>query len=149
MKTSIFTQITQPVALYEYWKGLSKSEQVTYLMEQYEAAVYAQNSLNVDLTEYFRGVANELEQMESESQVSYDFEDDKEGDRVDVMIDDAHILIESNNLKAVRFVTYKFIESGYILQRDHPIEKMFRKDKVTRYLRVFKIINQATDICTN
>jgi hypothetical protein len=66
MKTSIFTQITQPAALFAYWKELSKSEQVTYLMEQYESAVYAQNSLNVDLTEYFQGVANELEQMESE-----------------------------------------------------------------------------------
>jgi hypothetical protein len=149
MKTSIFAQITQPAALYEYWKGLTVSEQVTFLFEQYEAAMYAQDSLNVDLSEYFQSVANELEQMESESQISYDFEDDSEGDRVDVMIDDVHILIESNNLKAVRFVTYKFVESGYILQRDLPVEKMFRKDKVTRYLRVFKIINQATDICTN
>jgi hypothetical protein len=149
MKTSIFAQITQPAALFAYWKELSKSEQVTYLLEQYEAAMYAQDSLNIDLSEYFRGVANELEQMESESQVSYDFEDDSDADRVDVMIDDTNILIESNSLKAVRFVTYKFIESGYILQRDHPVEKMFRKDKVTRYLRVFKIINQANDICTN
>ena len=65
------------------------------------------------------------------------------------MIDDQNIMIESNSLKALRFVTYKFIESGYILRRDISIEKMFRKDKVTRYLRVFKIINQAPDLCFN
>ena len=58
-------------------------------------------------------------------------------------------MIESNSLKALRFVTYKFIESGYILRRDLAVEKMFRKDKVTKYLRVFKIINQASDLCFN
>ena len=36
MKTSIFAKITQPAALYEYWKGLTKPEQVTFLFEQFE-----------------------------------------------------------------------------------------------------------------
>jgi hypothetical protein len=148
MKTSIFSQMSQPYTLYEYWKSLDGSEQLNYLFDQYEAGMYAQDTLNLDLSQYFKDIAADLEQAESESQ-AYEFEDDLDADRVDVMIDDTNILIESNSLKAVRFVTYKFIESGYILQRDLPVEKMFRKDKVTKYLRVFKIINQAPDICTN
>ena len=148
MKTSIFSQMSQPYTLYEYWKSLDGSEQLNYLFDQYEAGMYAQDTLNLDLSQYFKDIAADLEQAESESQ-AYEFEDDLDADRVDVMIDDTNILIESNSLKAVRFVTYKFIESGYILQRDLPVEKMFRKDKVTKYLRVFKIINQANDICTN
>ena len=148
MKTSIFSQMSQPYTLYEYWKSLDKSEQLNYLFDQYEAGMYAQDTLNLDLSQYFKDIAADLEQAESETQ-AYEFEDDLDADRVDVMIDDTNILIESNSLKAVRFVTYKFIESGYILQRDIPVEKMFRKDKVTKYLRVFKIINQANDICTN
>ena len=148
MKTSIFSQMSQPYTLYEYWKSLDKSEQLNYLFDQYEAGMYAQDTLNLDLSQYFKDIAADLEQAESETQ-AYEFEDDADADRVDVMIDDTNILIESNSLKAVRFVTYKFIESGYILQRDKPVEKMFRKDKVTKYLRVFKIINQANDICTN
>lgn len=148
MKTSIFSQMSQPYTLYEYWKSLDGFEQLNYLFDQYEAGMYAQDTLNVDLSQYFKDIAADLEQAESESQ-AYEFDDDADSDRVDVMIDDTNILIESNSLKAVRFVTYKFIESGYILQRDHPVEKMFRKDKVTKYLRVFKIINQAPDICTN
>jgi len=148
MKTSIFSQMSQPYTLYEYWKSLDKSEQLNYLFDQYEAGMYAQDTLNLDLSQYFKDIAADLEQAESETQ-AYEFEDDADADRVDVMIDDTNILIESNSLKAVRFVTYKFIESGYILQRDIPVEKMFRKDKVTKYLRVFKIINQAPDICTN
>ena len=65
------------------------------------------------------------------------------------MIDDQNILIESNNLRAVREVTNHFMESGYILARDRKLEKMFRKDKITRYLRVFTIISQVTTICLN
>ena len=70
-------------------------------------------------------------------------------EHVDVMIDDENIMIESNSLRAVRHVTYKFIESGYILKRDIALEKMFRKDKSTRYIRVFKIINYSSEMCLN
>ena len=65
------------------------------------------------------------------------------------MIDEQNIMIESNSLKALRFVTYKFVECGYIIRRDHAVEKMFRKDKVTRYLRIFRIIDQSAGICLN
>ena len=48
-----------------------------------------------------------------------------------------------------RTIVYKFIESGYILQRDKNMEKAFKRDKITRYMRVFKIIDQISCICTN
>ena len=68
---------------------------------------------------------------------------------VDVMIDDRNIMIESNSLRAVRHVTYKFVESGYILQRDLATEKIFRKDKTTRYIRIFRIISYVNSMCLN
>jgi hypothetical protein len=70
-------------------------------------------------------------------------------DFVDVIIDDENIMIESNSLKALRHVKDKFIESGYMLQRDLATEKMFRKDKTTRYIRVFRIINYTSSMCLN
>ena len=79
---------------------------------------------------------------------AYEFDLDAE-DRVDVMIDDSNIMIESNNLKALRAVSYKFVEAGYILRRDVILEKVFKKDKLTKYLRIFRIINQVTDLCSN
>ena len=69
--------------------------------------------------------------------------------QVDVMIDDQNILIESNSLKALRIIRNRFIENGFILLRDEDTEKMFKKDKFTKYLRVFKIINQTDPICYN
>jgi hypothetical protein len=70
-------------------------------------------------------------------------------DRVDVLIDDDNIMIETNSLKALRHVFTKFVESGFILRRDRETEKMFRKDKMTKYLRVFYIIDQISGICFN
>ena len=65
------------------------------------------------------------------------------------MIDDDNIMIEANSLRALRDVINRFIESGYILRRDLALEKSFRKDKVTRYMRVFYIVDQITGICSN
>jgi hypothetical protein len=66
-----------------------------------------------------------------------------------VMIDDENIMIESNSLRATRHIIYKFMESGYIIQRDKNMEKTFKRDKVTRYLRIFRIINQTDSLCIN
>ena len=65
------------------------------------------------------------------------------------MIDDEIIMIEANSLRALRLVKNRFIEAGYILQRDVEQEKMFRKDKVTKYMRIFYIVDQITGICFN
>jgi len=58
------------------------------------------------------------------------------------MIDEENILIESNSLKTIRIVIRNFFELGYILRRDPVVEKMFKENKTTRYLRVYTIINQ-------
>jgi len=63
---------------------------------------------------------------------------------VDILIDDKRIMIESNSLSAIRKVIRKFMESGYIMSRDLKLEKIFKEDKVTRYMRVFRIINHAS-----
>jgi hypothetical protein len=70
-------------------------------------------------------------------------------DYVEVLIDDDNIMVESNSIKAIRQIVYRFFESGYILQRDKNMEKMFKRDKITRYLRIFRIIDQVSVICTN
>ena len=69
--------------------------------------------------------------------------------RVDVLIDDDNIMIESNSLRAIRHITLKFVESGYILARYKDMEKTFRKDKITKYMRIFRIIDQVSTICPN
>jgi len=69
--------------------------------------------------------------------------------KVNVTIDDTNIMIETNSLSALRHVSYRFVESGYVLQRDRLTEKMFQKDKITKYIRVFRILNYASSICSN
>ena len=107
----------------------------------------------LDLSAFFTEVQENLEQynrhIDYETNIIESLPDYKDTDFVDVMIDDENITIESNSLRAVRHVTYKFIESGYILRRDIALEKMFRKDKSTRYIRVFKIINYSSEMCLN
>ena len=103
----------------------------------------------IDLSKFFEAVKETLVSQQQEQFLPQTEEFGADVDRVDVMIDDENIMIESNSLKALRFVSSKFMESGYILQRDKETEKMFRKDKVTRYLRVYRIINQVSGICIN
>lgn len=149
---SLFSSIQKTYSEYEFWKTLSNEDKVNFLFDMYSVQTHA--SKLIDLESFFKGIKDELDESESdeEPEMSYvesiEFESDST-DRVDVMIDDSNIMIESNNLKALRAVTYKFVESGYILRRDTIMEKLFRKDKMTKYLRIFKIINQSTDLCFN
>jgi len=153
MKT-VFSYIFVNYAEHQFYLTLPDADRLLYLFDVYDIE---KNKLSgLDLSSFFEGLKDSLIDSRIENSEShyepYEYEDfpgDANVDRVDVMIDDTNIMIESNSLKAVRFVTYKFVESGYILQRDLAIEKMFRRDKVTKYLRVFKIINQATDLCFN
>jgi hypothetical protein len=144
----IFSHMVFNYSEYQYWLTLPDSEKLIYLFDAFSAVSQQTKITKLDLSEFFNSIKPELENNSMDDQIEDLFERD-DIDRVDVMIDDQNIMIESNSLKALRFVTYKFIESGYILRRDISIEKMFRKDKVTRYLRVFKIINQAPDLCFN
>jgi hypothetical protein len=143
MKT-IFNLISIDKVQYNYFSQLSPADKLFYLFDVYE--MYGVNKTKaIDLTEFFTGVQDSLEY---EINVSQDVFPDNV-DRVDVMIDDQNIMIESNKLSAIRHIVSKFMESGYLISRDIDTEKMFKKDKLTRYMRIFKIISRGSTICLN
>ena len=144
MKT-VFDVMQVNYAEYSYFKQLKKAERVKFFFELYEAELIRSSGLN--LNSFFESLRDQFIQQESESvQAS---KTDLPEDAVEVMIDDENIMIESNSLRATRHIIYKFMESGYIIQRDKNMEKTFKRDKVTRYLRIFRIINQTDSICIN
>jgi hypothetical protein len=136
----IFENIIINYSEYEYFKQLPKADRIHYFFDLYQMNETSKGVL--DLKSFFESVHSSLSE-------NNEHELDDNVDRVDVTLDEDNIMIESNSLRAVRHVTYKFIESGYIIQRDIAVEKMFKKDKVTRYIRVFRIINYVTGICLN
>ena len=144
MKT-IFDSMFINYAEYSYFKQLNATDKVLYLFETWDATVA--RSAGINLNSVFDLIQ---ESLDSNDRIIPDRSDAaSDTEHVDVMIDDENIMIESNSLRATRHIIYKFIESGYILRRDTKMEKMFKKDKVTRYLRVFKIIDQTATICLN
>ena len=148
MKT-IFDSIHVGLPEFEYFNQLPKQDQIQYFFDIYEAQTTIQNdsSLIPNLKSFFESVHSSLDNENVETDKSAIESENVQ--RVDVTIDDENIMIESNSLRAVRHVTNKFIESGYIIQRDPATEKMFKKDKVTRYIRVFRIIDFISGICLN
>jgi len=146
MKT-IFDLMTVNYAEYSYFKQLPKNERVSFFMELYDAASYRYSDSGLDLGKFF---ATLKDQILDSKEINSDYSQiPRNTDYVDVMIDDKNLMVESNSLKAVRHIIYKFIESGYILQRDKTMEKTFKRDKITRYMRIFKIIDQIPCICIN
>ena len=153
---SIFNKIFITKAEYSLVNSMEDADKVLYLFDVYESTIM-QSGKALDLSAFFTEVRNNLDQYNSvdvsDELIKHDDfitpPNDKNIDFVDVMIDDQSILIESNSLRAAKHVTYKFIEAGYILSRDTATEKMFKKDKVTKYIRVFKIISQANSMCPN
>lgn len=144
MKT-VFDVMQVNYAEYSYFKQLKKAERVKFFFELYEAELIRSSGLN--LTSFFESLREQFIQQESESVQTSKTELPE--DAVEVMIDDENIMIESNSLRATRHIIYKFMDSGYIIQRDKNMEKSFKRDKVTRYLRIFRIINQTDSICIN
>ena len=143
MKT-IFDSMFINYAEYSYFKQLNAADKVLYLFETWDATVARSSGIN--LNSVFDLIRESIDPDDLNIQLR---ETASDIDHVDVMIDDENIMIESNSLRATRHIIYKFIESGYILRRDTKMEKVFKKDKVTRYLRVFKIIDQTATICLN
>lgn len=146
MKT-IFNSMEVNYAEYSYFKQLPKADRIQFLFEIYDAAIARQNG-SIDLTEFFMSVQDYVTQS-SEQKFDAMAELQSDPDQVAIIIDDTNIMIESNSLRATKHIIYKFFESGYILRRDKDLEKMFRKDKVTKYLRIFNIVDQISTICTN
>jgi hypothetical protein len=141
MKT-IFDTITVNYSEYSYFDKLDSDAQLKYVFEIYDEAIQTNSTL--DLTGFFQSIHESLQKPDLPDIESYDSHD-----RVDVLIDDETIMIESNSLRAVRHIALKFVEAGYILARAHDMEKSFKKDKITRYMRIFKIIDQVSTICFN
>jgi hypothetical protein len=130
---------------YSYFKELSNADKLQYMFESYESKDMPDTDLN--LSTFFESIKSAViiehdTFYESENYIASD-------QKVDVTIDDTNIMIETNSLKALRHVSYRFVESGYILQRDRLTEKMFQKDKITKYIRVFRILNHTSSICSN
>jgi len=149
---TIFDRIFIGKAEYLAVMTMHASERIENLFDLYDST--SKQTRSMDLSAFFSEVQKNLEQYQDTPIVdSHDVisplpaADNTEF--VDVMIDDHNIMIESNSLRAVRHVTYKFVESGYILQRDIATEKMFRKDKTTRYIRIFRIISYVNSMCLN
>ncbi len=150
MKT-IFDVLFVSYSEYEYFKTSSDVEKMNFLFELYDSRII--DSGQFDLSDFFNSVQQNLnaytQSYNEQDIIQPDLQQSNNVDYVDVTIDDETIMIESNSLRATKHVTYKFIESGYILRRDIVTEKMFKKDKLTRYIRIFKIISQAFEICPN
>jgi hypothetical protein len=144
-----FNQIFISKEEFNFFLTLNIQERVDYLFGLYES--YSRSDANLDLSDFFRSVAasleskQEFEATESES----NSKSDSKLHQVSVMIDDDNIMIEADSLRAIRIVANKFMQSGYILQRDKKTEKMFQKDKITKYMRIFHIVDQITGICFN
>ena len=139
-------------AEYSYVIDLTPIEKFKYLLEKFDI----ESNKDLNLTQFFTDLADSYTEEDidnlprSGSQLSFDeYEESDDGDRVDVMIDDEHILIETNNLKSLRVIVKNFFESGYILRRDQNAETMFRTSKVTKYLRVYKIAGIVNMMCLN
>ena len=131
---------------YSYFKELSGSDKIEYLIEIYDLELRKQNldqNLADGLNDFFNEIPNEEEQ-EFEF-AAYDMHGSE--DRVDIMIDRENVLVESNSLKSVRYMIKKCMESGYLLKRDKETEKIFKKNKVARYLRIYNIIGTENHLC--
>jgi len=144
MKT-VIDHISITYSEYSYFKELSNADKLQYMFESYESKDMPDSYLN--LSTFFESIKSAviIEHDTFHESTNYVNSDQK----VDVTIDDTNIMIETNSLSALRHVSYRFVESGYILQRDRLTEKMFQKDKITKYIRVFRILNYASSICSN
>jgi hypothetical protein len=147
-----FEKIFISKAEYMYFLTLSNDERLNYIFGLYESAGFTLMN-GSQLTSFFESIHESLSESET---MLYDtpmpveyIEPSANDNRVDVLIDSDNIVIETNSLRGLRVVINQFMETGYILKRDVSCEKMFRKDKVTRYLRVFTIIDRITGICLN
>ena len=155
---TIFDNIIVKLPQLNYFQQLTAVEKIYYLFELFETSKYTDNFSNADLA---AGLETFFNQLDNESDYyeqnydhmpefeSYDIGDGTNSTRVDVLVDNENLVLESNSLKAVRNIKDKFLDCGYLLLRDEEIEKIFRPDKVTRYLRVYRIIGRTFHLCYN
>ena len=143
---NIYNNILISLPEYNFFRELRDVEKIQYLLEVYDIETKRNGNIINGLNNFFDDISDEDFQHGIEFD-SIEYGDKK--DRVDIMIDNENIIIESNSLKALRSIAYKFMDGGYIISRDKNTEKLFVKDKITRYLRVFKILGQSNCLCYN
>jgi len=129
---------------FNFFQQLSSSEKFLYLTEIYELETKKNSNNNIveNLQTFFEDVT-ELQQYDVFNTSGEEF------DKVDVLVDNENLVLESNSLSSVKQIKNRFIDEGYVITRDSEIEKMFKKNKITRYLRVYKIIGRVFHLCYN
>ena len=155
---NVFQHITVSKNEYQVMLQYTASEKLQYLINVF------QNQFEFDSPDLLKPLDDFFDELASSMPLDMDDADDDDDaeivdfdsddsydskNRVDILIDNDNVLVESNSLKALRHIVYNFFDTGYILQRDSETEKMFRKDKLTRYLRVYRIVGVGTIICPN
>ena len=160
---NIFQHITMTKAEYQVMLQYSPAEKFQYLTDIFQSHQDLSKSLETeDFSKTLGDFFDELTKgMDSDDPTEDDDDDDESyyevnsedipdsKNRVDILIDDDYVLVESDSLKALKHIVNNFFDNGYILHRDTETEKMFRKDKLTRYLRVYSIIGINPVICPN
>ncbi len=149
---NIFDNITVRLPELHYFQQLLRKEKIYYFLELYETSANSQELQTSGLKEGLQQFFDDLE-FESTNELpyyeSYDIGSDDHYNRVDILVDNENLVIESNSLKAVRSIKDKFLDCGYLLIRDTDVEKVFRVDKITKYVRVYKIIGRTFHLCLN
>ena len=149
---NIFDNIIVNLPQFHYYQQLEPIEKIHYFIEIYETALYAENYTSASFAEgldEFFDEYNLNENDEIPEFESYDVGNGFNSNRVEVLVDKENVVVESNSLKAVRSIRDKFLDCGYLLIRDKDVESLFREDKITRYLRVYKIIGKTFHLCYN
>jgi hypothetical protein len=160
MKSNIMHNIFQHIKItkeeYQVMLQYTPTEKFQYLIDIFQSqhdllSALETKNFSKTLNEFFEELIPDTDSSD-DGRSYYEVNSDDIADsknRVDILIDDDNVLVESNSLKAMRHIIYNFFDNGYILQRDLATEKLFRKDKLTRYLRVYSIIGINTVICPN
>ena len=142
--SNCLNDITVLLPEFNFFQQLSSSEKFLYLTEIYELETKKNSDNNIaeNLQTFFDDIT-ELQQYDVFNTGGEEF------DKVDVLVDNENLVLESNSLSAVRQIKNRFMDEGYVITRDTEIEKMFKKNKLTRYLRVYKIIGRVFHLCYN
>ena len=149
---NVFNNITVRLPELHYFQQLLRKEKIYYFLELFETSI---NTKEIQTSGIQEGLQQFFDDLESESSSelpyyeSYDIGSDDHYNRVDILVDNENLVIESNSLKAVRSIKDKFLDCGYLLIRDTDVEKVFRVDKITKYVRVYKIIGRTFHLCLN
>jgi hypothetical protein len=129
---------------FNFFQQLTSNEKFLYLTEIYD--LETRKNSDIDIAENLQTFFDDITELQQYDVLNTGGE---EFDKVDVLVDNENLLLESNSLRAVRQIKNRFMDEGYVLARDSEIEKMFKKNKITRYLRVYKIIGRVFHLCYN